>query len=204
MYNRLFYIVAIALLGFQNTSAQDLSSWDKPTLQQANTAQNEHYLTEEEKKTILLMNLARMNGQLFAQTILKPYLAEQTFDKKYTQSLLQDLNKLKPLSPLLPDEFLYQLSKNHAVEMGKKNTEPHQGVEKRFEKMRPSYNRYAENCDFYNHTALNIVMSLLIDEHVSSLGHRKNILQPNHSHVGVAIAPHIEKNYTCVQLFGGS
>jgi uncharacterized protein YkwD len=61
----------------------------------------------------------------------------------------------------------------------------------------------AENCDYGNNKAFDIVMSLLIDEDVPSLGHRENILDPEYKYVGTSIQPHKRYDWNCVIDFGG-
>ncbi|MCZ6692800.1 MAG: CAP domain-containing protein, partial [Bacteroidetes bacterium] len=60
-----------------------------------------------------------------------------------------------------------------------------------------------ENCAYGLYSPLDIVMGLLIDEGVSDLGHRKNILNPDYKVIGVAIRPHKSYGTNCVQDFAG-
>jgi len=62
----------------------------------------------------------------------------------------------------------------------------------------------AENCDYGSTEPLEIVMSLLIDDGIASLGHRKNILHPGLNYVGIAIEKHKTYGVNCVMDFSGS
>lgn len=81
------------------------SKWDDVTKNKANTAKNFNYLSEKEKKIIYLMNLARMNGSLFAETFVQEYIdnPENGVEiNEYVLSLINDLKKIKKLVPLYP------------------------------------------------------------------------------------------------------
>lgn len=179
------------------------AEWDQATLDKANTAKNADYLTEVEKEVIMLCNLARMNGRLFADTYLKQYLEEGIVEKsQYTGSLIADLRKTKKLNPLVPQKDLFECAKAHAIESGKKGTIGHQNFSKRFKTHAPKYVETGENCDYGSNEAIDIVMSLLIDEDVPDKGHRKNILDPKFKSVGVSIQPHKKEEWNCVMDFG--
>ena len=49
------------------------TQWNYPMFEKANTAANVSYLSKEEKEFIYVLNLARMNPYLFAETVLKPF-----------------------------------------------------------------------------------------------------------------------------------
>jgi len=54
----------------------------------------------------------------------------------------------------------------------------------------------------YN-TGLDIVRQLLIDDGEPDRGHRKNILNPTLSRVGIAVRPHTAYGFITVQEFTG-
>jgi uncharacterized protein YkwD len=179
------------------------SKWDQSVIEQCNTAKDVTYLTDQEKEVIFLCNLARWDGKLFSETYLKQYIDSTGAEKNsYVTSLFSDLKKVKKIQPLQPAEDLYKAADAHAVESGKKGSIGHQKVDFRFKKYAPSYNDSAENCDYGNDLAIDIVMSLLIDEDVPNKGHRKNILDKDMTHVGVSIREHKKYDYNCVMDFG--
>ncbi len=199
----LFLIYLSLLFSVPGPPQQDewLKEWDIKVIEKANTALGAEYLSTEEKKVFLLTNLARMNGPLFTETILKTYLKDRE-TSRYTRSLQKDLKGVKNLDPLVPQEDLYQAARSHALKSGKNATTGHQGFEKRFKPMMNKYNAVAENCAYGYDRAIDIVMGLLIDEGVKELGHRKNMLNPVYNSLGVSIEDHKSYRYNCVMEFG--
>lgn len=179
------------------------SKWEAAVLDEAHTAKDETYMTSEEKEVIFLCNLARLNPKLFAETYLQQYVDSMNLPKNSSvNSLFSTLKKSKKTGALLPQKDLYEVAQSHAENSGKKGTVGHQNVTARFKKMAPRYSETAENCDYGNDKALDIVMSLLIDEGVADRGHRENILDKNLKSVGVAIREHKKFDFTCVMDFG--
>lgn len=155
------------------------ASWDDPKYLEANSALNEDYLTGEEKNMFYFLNLARMNPKLFADTYLSHLRNSRN---KYERSLFLDLQNLKPMPVLKPDRKLYESAKCHATESGKSGYVGHK---------RNKCAKYfmGECCQYGLSDALEIITSLLIDQGVSSLGHRK-ICLGNYTELGVSIQPH--------------
>ena len=57
-------------------------------------------MTDEEKKVLLLMNLARIDGKAFVEKILKPFtVTDNTTDNEYLKSLYADLKALPSPNP---------------------------------------------------------------------------------------------------------
>jgi uncharacterized protein YkwD len=181
-----------------------LQEWDKEILEKANTVKDATYLTEDEKKVVFYSNLARMNGPLFATTLLKKHIYEERIrNNKWTQSLVNDLQKLKPLPPLQPDELLTKESKRHAMQSGNTGKTGHQNVSARSKQALEKFTSFGENCQYGVSDPLKIVMDLLIDENVQNLGHRKNILHPDFRYTGVSIQPHKRYEMNCVIGYAG-
>jgi ribosomal protein S18 acetylase RimI-like enzyme len=179
------------------------SEWDTVVLVKANTGAGIDYLSDDEKRVILLTNLARTNGPLFAETFLKRYLEmTETPPNNYTMSLVDELMTVKDLPLLIPEKDLYIVARSHAIESGKSGQAGHKGFSRRYKPMLEKYNTVGENCDYGNHSPLQVVMRLLIDEDISDLGHRHNMLDESYNSVGVSIKPHKEYDYNCVMSFG--
>ena len=75
-------------------------TWTEAELAMANTAENVSYLTIEEKRTIMLVNLARLDGKKYLLTYFKeynntPYNEMSASDNSYMVSLKADLDKVK-------------------------------------------------------------------------------------------------------------
>ncbi len=175
--------------------------WEQAVIDRANTAQKDDYLSEEERNVILLTNLARTDGSLYTETILARWLKGKK-SSRYTRSLIRELKNTSGLTLLTSQKDLYNIAKGHAVVSGKRGTAGHQRFEKRFGPVMTTYTMVAENCAYgYDH-AVDIVNSLLIDEGIKSLGHRKNMLNPDFNSIGVSIEPHKKFRYNCVMDFG--
>jgi uncharacterized protein YkwD len=202
----------LLILSFLLLSTPAPPTWSDAELARANTAKNAGYLTAEEKKTIMLINLARMDGKKYLQTYFQEYVKTTPYDRMnsagntYIVSLKDDLDKVKNLPMLLPDEGLSKAARYHAKDAGKNNIVGHTSsngttMSKRLPKYVEGWQRLAENCSYGYDEAVNIVAQLLQDDDVPSLGHRKNILSKDLQFIGVAIAPHSKYRFNCVMDF---
>jgi len=200
--------IAIILLSLTAMNAQEevWNQWDNSIIEKANTALDFEFYNEEEKKIVLLMNLARTDGKLFASTFVDYYIQSTSAPKtNYVNSLYRDLNNVKGLALLVPKKDLSDIANGHATKSGKSGHVGHKDMQKRFDPVFGStYNHMAENCSYGYNDALKIVITLLIDEGVKSLGHRKNILNEFYHSVGVATRSHSVWEYNCVIDFGGN
>jgi hypothetical protein len=195
-----------SLLPCSAIKAQDpdyFRGWDNAVVEKANTAIDSEFLTEDEKKVILLANLARIDGPLFAGTFLKMYLVlKDKKSNKYTRTLYRDLHKVRDLPVLMPEKELYNIARDHAIRSGKKGYQGHKGFKNRYTKAMNKYLEVGENIYYGEYTPEEIVLQLLIDEGIEDLGHRKNLLNPRFNSVGVSIKPHKSYDYNCVMSFG--
>jgi uncharacterized protein YkwD len=157
--------------------------WDDTKYLKCNTAGNSKYLTAAESEVIYILNLARANPELFANTVIKKYPATHS---TYFTSLLNEMKKLKPIGLLFPDSLCYAGAFCHAVNAG---AEGYVGHTRSNDDCNKKWYYNGECCDYGNNKPLDIIMSLLIDEGVSSLGHRKICLS-SYNKIGVSIQPH--------------
>lgn len=174
--------------------------------QNLNTAKGASYLTAEEQKLIYLMNVARNDGNRFIRDYLDKHVKDNNLqDNSYVKSLYRKLRKTRGLTPFLPSKSLSKAAEFHANDMGKTGkighsssdgTSPNTRVRKYF----TGYT-WGENCSYGYKDAIGIVMQLLIDDGVPSLGHRKNIFKKGFKYVGVSIRPHKKYRYNCVMDF---
>ena len=167
------------------------NEWNEPKFTKCNTAAGAAYLSNDEKKVIYILNLIRTDPALFARTVLrkypsqsgKDYLSDDTY---YYQSLVNTLLKLEPKELLYPDNLCYGSAQCHANASG---ISGYVGHERKSKDCKDKKYYYGECCDYGHSDPLEIVLSLLIDEGVSSLGHR-NICLGDYSKIGVSIQPH--------------
>lgn len=177
------------------------TEWDNPKYSKCNTAASTSYLTEEEQKIFWILNMARVNPKLFATTVIKQYpeLGNHGWliNIYEYKSLLDTMQRMKPLNPLYPDSLLWASAKCHAITSGDSAYVGHERLTEECKKLRKFY---GECCDYGYNEALDIIMHLLVDQGVPSLGHRFLMLS-NFNKMGVSIQPHKGYRYTTVLDF---
>lgn len=195
------YLILILFSVSTVTLAQEfepLSFFSSDEIEEANTAQNADHLTEEEKNIFLFNNLARARPQKFHRMYLaycKSIGRESELKtNKFYRTLAEDLENRQPVSLLLPDKKMFDLAECWAVESGEKGIVGHDRV------TCPS-GFSGENCAYGYGDGFKIVMQLLIDHSVESLGHRKNMLNASWRGLGTAIRPHTGYRVCAVQNF---
>lgn len=203
MKYKLLYLLLVFYLPLQ---AQNTvwDRWDPEVVRSLHTAAGLAYLTEEEQKVVLFMNMARHDGPLFSDTFLEAYVNENKVENSsYLRSLYKDLKKVSGLVPLQVEGDLTSVAQGHADFSGRTGHVGHKNFDKRFEPLKGNpYTAWAENCSYGYKDAIEIVISLLIDEGVKGVGHRLNILNEEFNSVGVAIYPHKTYKTNCVIDFG--
>lgn len=212
-----------SLKNIQRTTASSASSttidtdkWDIKTL---DTARNVDYLSEIEKDVVLEMNKARSNPSLYAELYITPRLKKFN-GKTYNGILLTQegsavveecakyMTKLKPLSILNAEKGLSLAAQKHSSTQGETAQTGHTGVDgstpfKRIEKY-GTYKTAGENIAYGTNSGLEIVVQLLIDDGVSSRGHRKNILNAQFDATGVGYTKkHKTYGSVCVITYAG-
>ena len=122
---------------------------------------------------------------------------------KYVKSLSRDLKKISGLQPLQIEEDLTVVAQGHATKSGKTGHMGHKDFKKRFKSLMGNpYYHVGENCSYGYEQAIDIVITLMIDEGIKDVGHRINILNEDFNSVGVAIRPHKNYRINCVIDFG--
>ncbi|HNV95401.1 MAG TPA: CAP domain-containing protein [Bacteroidales bacterium] len=186
--------LVLVIIFFLQTSVWAQEYYPDSIVAKCNTAKSSSILNKDEKEVIMYVNMARAYPQYFLMMKLNPYLESINANKNdfYIKTLISTLKKAKPLHLLYYDEKLSTIAKNHAKLIGSKGIIRHN-----------TGNNYldGENIDYNDTNPLEIVIDLLIDHGVSSLGHRKNILDFGYRQIGVGIAPHKVYGKTCVMDF---
>jgi hypothetical protein len=168
--------------------------WNDARYLKCNTAAKANYMTDAEKEVIYVLNLARMNPVLFANTVVKKYPA---YHSDYYSSLLDTMLKLKPIKLLYPDSLCFAGALCHAINSG---AEGYVGHTRSTSECRKKWYYNGECCDYGHNKPLDIIMSLLIDEDVPSLGHR-DICLSGYKKIGVSIQFHKTYRYNAVLDF---
>lgn len=200
----LYFLPLVLLTAPASAQSSPWDQWDEELVEVLFTSKGTPYLNDEEQKVILFMNMARNNGSLFSETFLHQYVEEnQVKNTSYLKSLRRDLKKVSGLSPLVPEEDLTAVAQGHALKSGQTGHVGHRDMDKRFAPLKGNpYYAWGENCSYGFDEALSIVITLLIDEGIKNVGHRKNILNEIYNSVGVAIRPHKTYRVNCVIDFG--
>ncbi len=167
------------------------SEWNHVKYSKCNTAVDAAYLSKSEKDVIYILNLIRSYPAFFAKTVLEKYpvlsgngyLADDTY---YFKSLVDTLRSLQPMPLLYPDKTCFISAKSHALQSG---ITGYVGHERKTADSKLKKHYYGECCDYGRKDALDIVLSLLIDEGIPTLGHR-DICLSNYTKLGVSIQPH--------------
>jgi uncharacterized protein YkwD len=170
------------------TSSPETESWTSQELSAANTAVNIAYMDSTERDIILYCNLARMYPAKFSRLEVADYIGSVEQPEQYKNSankrtLMNDLAHSKATTALLPDSALEQMANCFQLELAASGNTGH-------DRKNCTEDYMAENCSFGKYRAKDIVLQLLIDEGVASLGHRKNILNPAYTKLGVAFGDH--------------
>lgn len=173
--------------------------WNDPKYNYCHTAKNITYLTPIEKDIIFILNLIRQYPADFNKTVVAywpGYMDDVAMHKSgYYQSLIRDLKTMQPVGILHPDSLAWISARCHAVSSGKKG---YLGHDRLTEECIKHENYKGECCHYGFSNALEIVMSLLIDEGVANLGHRKICLSNKYNGVGASLQSHTTYRYVTV------
>lgn len=171
--------------------AQYSAEWNNIKYVKCNTAATAAYMSSSEKEIIYILNLIRSYPALFARTVLKKYPAlsgnnQLADDKYYFQSLMDTLLIMEPKQMFYPDNACFQSARAHARQSGITGYAGHERMTPE-SKSKKNYN--GECCDYGRSSPLEIIMSLVIDDGIPNLGHRKICLM-DFTKIGVSIQPH--------------
>ncbi len=156
-----------------------------------NTGKTATYLTPVEKQMLLEINFVRTYPKIYAKIISKYLAAESNSvfglnNDTYNAGieLIKELNELTPLSILQTSECVYKAAKKHGLDSQKRGFFDHQGSDGS-----QPWDRILKECKEYKSGSENgagntsenpraAVISLLLDDGISSRGHRRNLLDP--------------------------
>jgi uncharacterized protein YkwD len=120
----------------------------------------------------------------------------QTIEGKAAyEECINFLKKQSPLGGLKLDNELSKASQDHADDIGPKGITEHTGsdgssVDDRISRYVDWDVTIAENIDFGSTKASDVIVSLIVDDGVTSRGHRQNIFNPSLKIIGVGLADH--------------
>ncbi|CAN5613383.1 hypothetical protein BH10BAC3_BH10BAC3_14170 [soil metagenome] len=160
-----------------------------------------------ERQFAYSLNYARRHPRQFSKEALLPYLvAYPNLKPQYGESLVAELAGLASVQLLNADMRLVAIARMHAIDLANHNVMSHQSTDgtttqQRFEKA--GIGCGSECINMANPVnALEVLLSLLIDYNVPNLGHRKSLLNPKMSSVGIGLGTNsVSKlQYTVVDL----
>lgn len=180
-------------------------------------------ITATERDVIDEINLMRRDPARYARTCLAPMRAYYDGNLlKYPGSIpvvtvegvsaldecIRELERVRPLSPLARCQGLSLSARDLTLDQGRTGATGHSGSDGSsvFSRM-DRYGKWGltagENISYGFGSARKIVAALLIDDGVSSRGHRKNLLNDSFKLVGVDLGPHSSYGSMCVIDFAG-
>ena len=208
--NRILLMIALAVLVQSSAVAQEdlFKLWPDSTLSMANSASHVYFLSETEKESIFYMNLLRINPPLFVETHLNDYIKSKDVKKdRLVKDLIKELENTGKMNPLMPNKELTDFARAHPKDMGESGRTGHNSSDgkpfrDRISDLEHHFTAINENCNYGNDNAVDALIDLLIDRNVPNFGHRKNILDPEMTLIGVALEPHKRWRHNYVQDFG--
>jgi uncharacterized protein YkwD len=183
---------------------------------------DDYNLSPLEKAVLEEMNLARTNPAQYASYLeaLRKYYQGKTLKQPGVAAVvtvegataleeaISFLRQAKPLPPLQLSTGMCRGAKDQSFDQGQSGGVSHQGKDKSF-----SWDRVArygewktpvsENIAYDSGTARDIVINLLVDDGVSTRGHRNNIFNSSYIVTGVACGSHPLFGGMCVCTFAG-
>jgi uncharacterized protein YkwD len=219
LFTAVLLIVSILAFGQSGGTRADpdAANWDIATL---DTAANVDYLTAIEKDVILEMNKVRTNPRLYAELYIRPRLQYYN-GRNYSvpgqitlvtqegaaavNQCIAALSSATAVGILNPERGLSLAAKDLAADQSRTGQTGHTGSDgstmntrmQRYGTLGRSY-RLGENIAYGDATGRDIVCALLIDDGVSSRGHRANIMNGAFTQTGVGIGTHTRYRTSCV------
>lgn len=150
-------------------------------------------LSPPEKEFVYWTNYARLFPVCFKDSVLLPFLISQpTIKGKYSNSLIKELTNSASLPLLEPEEKLYKVAKSHAIDLSKNtNRISHQSSNGTsfINRMKKGgiVNCAAENISVGQSNSVASLLLLYLDIDLPDLGHRKNLMNPTYTKMGVSV-----------------
>jgi hypothetical protein len=124
------------------------------------------------------------------------------------QEAIKVLRKTKPLAPLKPSSGLAQGATDHVRDQAPRGLMNHKGTDgsmawDRVGRYGQWERKVSENMTFGPASGRDVIAALLIDDGIADRGHRKNILDPEVTIVGVSCAPHKTYRLMCDIVHAG-
>ena len=161
-------------------------------------------------EVIAEMNLARTCPQQYAQIVASRTVGYRGVEgEKVVREAIRFLEKQRPLTPFATSEGIRNSALTHVLDMGPTGGRGHRGRNgsqpwDRMARFGKWGGRAGENIDYGVRDARAIVVRLIVDDGVSSRGHRKNIFSRDFRVAGAASGFHATYGAMCVIDFAGT
>ena len=175
--------------------------WTAAEVAAADLARGETAWTDEEKNALLHVNLARLYPSKYWNIEVEPWEPEEEYlrdDARELASLKRTLVSMAPVAALSPSSTLRDEAECLAKLQARTGTIGH---ERGSRCPRAPQRMWAENCSYGYSGGRDIIISLLIDENVPSLGHRENCLNPGLKRCGIFQGDHARYGRMAVMDF---
>jgi uncharacterized protein YkwD len=146
-----------------------------------------------EKDFIYWTNFSRLYPVSFRDSVLIPFLKEQpSTNGKEAKQLIADFSRGETLPILIPDNRLTNTSAEHALDLSKrKGVISHQSKDGKsfYQRMKIAgvIACSGENISLGQEDQLIALLLLYLDIGLSDAGHRKNLLNPRFTYMGVSV-----------------
>lgn len=166
-----------------------------------------HKLNKEQGEWFYWTNYSRKNPRRFWDSVVTPILAVYPqFKNEFSASLKKDLYTSASLPQLVPSNQLEDVAQEHAEALASKSALPSHTspnghtFQARMEKA--NIKKCAgENISFGPANTVFALVLLYLDQGVPDLGHRKSLLNPNFTEMGIGISSYPENRRMVVQDF---
>ena len=167
--------------------------WTQKELRNANTTNEARtYMHTSERAIITVLNLARLYPKRFVE--LELTIDKEDYNYEYKRSLINHMLSMESIRAVKPNQSMYQLARCWARESGDLGLTGHDRIQ-----CKDGF--WAECCSYGHDNALGIILQLLIDYGVPSLGHRKICLSDDYTAIGATINYHSVWGYVSVLDF---
>ncbi|MDB5232302.1 MAG: hypothetical protein JWN76_3107 [Chitinophagaceae bacterium] len=159
------------------------------------------FLSSQQKELFYWTNYSRSNPRAFWDSVVAPILSlfPNINNTEYSRSLKQDLYKSASLLPLRLNDTLAKTSQEHASDIGlNEGTFSHSSTDgttfqDRFH-LAGLKNYGGENISLGNGNMLLALVLLYLDHDLPDLGHRKTLMNPDYTDIGLGICKYGNTN----------
>ncbi len=194
--------------GFTNDQYAVYLAKDGWPVDSLNTGASAGYLNDDEKNLILAMNLIRYDPPKYSRMYIYPklqYFSGTAFNfpgrttlrtkegLEAVRELYLELLKAESMPIFYPSRGMCRASRDHAIYMKNTGATSHQGqggMSDRVSKYGQWVSGLAENLQWGTSNAHDAIVSLMVDDGIKSRGHRRNMMNPSYTKVGVAVEEH--------------